>query len=913
MNKLFIAWSLIALFLAGACTDDKPAIVEELYMELSQDLILAGDTLTRVRIEVNTNSEYWDADVTTPTEWCTFAMNDVPGDRSITITTGQNTDANERTAILTVFGDGDLERNVTIRQMGTSPVILTSTESFPRLRDDSTSIQLYVQANLEFEVIIPDTTDWIIPLGTLEEDSTIYLFTVTRNGTTPRQGIIQLKGVAFNYLKEISVAQLGRDSHYTPADPSDMGAVADAKLRVSRSSVSSYQGSDVIGRSHDGDINTMWHSNWGGGELPGIWAVYEMDDANALDYIVYTPRQSGANGELGEFDLYIAVSPDLDDYIYYGAYDFGMVQRVTSRITFPETVVKPRKVKFEIKSGRGGFASAAEMEFFAHPQKDTALMSIFTDETYSELKTGVTYAQVMAMENAFLRNIAKYLYNGEYSSLRTRAYKPYRPPANIAAEWKTNPYSLWDNPTGIYARENEDVVVFVGPLGDESIALGVADVEDSGGLYQATYPLAQGENKVRITHDGLLYIYYYTENYRTAPPVKIHVASGEVNGYFDVAQHRDADWPAIIANAAYYLIDVVGERSHLLFPVADLKTISNPAALVGTWDDIVRLEQEFMGIQKYNREHANRIFCHVDNATGNMYASPNHTGYSYQNIPDLVQVNKLRGSEVWGPAHEIGHMNQVRPGLKWVGLGEVSNNIYSLHVQTSFGNASRLLGDGYSRGFTEILAAGIPYLALTDDPYFPRLVPFWQLHLFGLATGRPDLYKDVSEQVRVNPDKDYATRSGEIQLDFVKYCCDALQSDLSDFFEAWGFLREQDLEVGDYSSTYLRVSADEVRATKDYIAAKGYAPAPAGLLYLTDLTVDVLRRRANITPGTAARSGQRVTATNWTNVMAYKVYYNGNFVLATHDATINIPAKYPADNVEIKAVQWDGTEINVTF
>ena len=347
--------------------------------------------------------------------------------------------------------------------------------------------------------------------------------------------------------------------------------------------------------------------------------------------------------------------------------------------------------------------------------------------------------------------------------------------------------------------------------------------------------------------------------------------------------------------------------------MADLKTISNPTALVGAWDDIVRLEQEFMGIQKYNREHANRIFCHVDNATGNMYASPNHTGYSYNNIPDLVQVNKLRGSEVWGPAHEIGHMNQVRPGLKWVGLGEVSNNIYSLHVQTSFGNASRLLGDGYRRGFTEILAAGIPYLALTNDPYFPRLVPFWQLHLFGLATGRPDLYKDVSEQVRVNPDKDYATRSGEIQLDFVKYCCDALQSDLSDFFEAWGFLREQDLEVGDYSSTYLRISADDVQATKNHIAAKGYAPAPAGILYLTDLTVDVLRQRANITPGTAARSGQRVTATNWTNVMAYKVYHNGNFVYATHDATINIPSEYPADNVEIKAVQWDGTEINVTF
>jgi hypothetical protein len=920
MKRLFIACSILCT-LFHACKEDAADIVEDPYLELSQETILAGDTLTRTKIQVSTNSEYWDADVTTPTEWCAFAMNDVPGDRSITIITGQNTGADERMAIVTIFGDGDLEKTITVRQMGTAPQILTSAESFPRVKDDSTLLQLYVRANLAFDVSIPTGADWLVPAGTLEEDSTIYLFTVTRNGTEPRQGLIRLQGVAFNYTKEISVTQLGRDSHYTPGDPSDMGATDDTKIRVSRSSTSSQQSDgESIARSHDGNLSTIWHSKWAGGELPsppasGIWAVYEMDEATTMDYIIYTPRQDGGvNGLLGELDLYIATSPNLDDYVFYGHYDFGQQGGVTSTITFDETIVKPRKVKFEVKSGRGNFASCAEMEFFARPVPDTSLLAIFTDETFSELQPGVTYSQIMGMESVFLRNIAKYLYNGEYSAERTRYYKPYRHPDRIAAEWKTNPYSLWDNPTGIYARDGEDIVVFVGDTHDETITLGLADIEDHGGLYRMTYPLKQGNNKVRVPHDGLLYIHYYTENYATAAPVKVHVASGEINGYFNSAEHTDADWTRITNNAVYYLLDVVGVRAHLLFPLANLKTINNPTALTAAWDDIVRLEQEFMGIPKYGRTYANRILCHVDNAHGAMYASANHTGYGVGSMPNMVRADKIRGSEVWGPAHEIGHINQIRDGLKWVGLGEVSNNIYSMYVQTSFGNTSRLQQDNcYRQAFTRILATDSAYIAVKYDPYFVRLVPFWQLQLLARAIDKPDLYKDVAERVRTTPDKNYTTQSGAMQLDFVAYCCDALQVDLTTFFEAWGFLRELDIMVDDYSPTYLRITAAELQAAKDAIATKGYTPAPVGAIYLTDQNVNVLKNRQNIVPGTASRFGQTITTSGWSNVMAYKVYSAGDFVYGTPDATIPVPSAYPAASVEVKAVQWDGAEINVNF
>ena len=55
---------------------------------------------------------------------------------------------------------------------------------------------------------------------------------------------------------------------------------------------------------------------------------------------------------------------------------------------------------------------------------------------------------------------------------------------------------------------------------------------------------------------------------------------------------------------------------------------------------------------------------------------------------------KIFPTRCWGPAHEVGHCNQTRPGLKWSGLTEVSNNIMSLFIQTSFGRPCKLLVDG---------------------------------------------------------------------------------------------------------------------------------------------------------------------------------------------------------------------------
>ena len=166
-----------------------------------------------------------------------------------------------------------------------------------------------------------------------------------------------------------------------------------------------------------------------------------------------------------------------------------------------------------------------------------------------------------------------------------------------------------------------------------------------------------------------------------------------------------------------------------------------------------------------------------------MYATSYHTAYNDGTLAELCNVDKLKTSACWGPAHEIGHCNQTRPGLKWLGTTEVTNNIMSEYIQTTiFGQPSRLqtedMGDGsrnrYSKAWTQIIAAGAPHGNFgSDSDVFCKLVPFWQLELyFGKVLGRTPLqqsdkggfYPDVYEYIRTH---DNLRTAGEQQTEFV--------------------------------------------------------------------------------------------------------------------------------------------------
>ncbi len=121
-------------------------------------------------------------------------------------------------------------------------------------------------------------------------------------------------------------------------------------------------------------------------------------------------------------------------------------------------------------------------------------------------------------------------------------------------------------------------------------------------------------------------------------------------------------------------------------------------------------------------------------------------------------------------------------------MTEVTNNIHSLYVQTSFGNQSRLLdkqGDYtsiYEKSMCMYFVRKRAHIITDSDVnVFNQLVPFWQLYLYTKAIGQEDFYKDLYELIRINTDQDnswekstrvYILASEGVGTGFDKFFCE---------------------------------------------------------------------------------------------------------------------------------------------
>ncbi len=654
----------------------------------------------------------------------------------------------------------------------------------------------------------------------------ITVATTTNQQADERAAIISVK--AGELKRSFTVSQTGLDSYQ--GDIKD-----DIKITVSNAETSSYQSGTNIDKSFDGDLTTIYHSNWNnsGEDYFPITLSYHFSDVTSIDYFVYYPRQSGSNGHIKEFELWVATE-DNPTLTKYGDYNFNGSSS-SSRLTFSPALVKPTTIQLIVKSGAGdgqGFVSCAEMEFYQKNPDNFDFLSIFTDNSCSELKSGITESNVMAISNSFFRDLALEVLRNEYDQeFRVQEYRPWQDPSVMAGINKTSTYSLRDNPTGIYVSTGDELVFFANNPDKENISIIIQDLGD--GFGGNSYPVADGLNKINITSGGLIYVMYLTQE-ATESPVKINFVTGSINGYFDSQKHSSDDWSRLLNKAGYKHFDVLGKYAHLTFSTEKFKeNTPDGLALINKYDDLVRLEWDFMGLFKYNKIFNNRMYFHVVYTDSYMYSTSYRTAYVVGTMDYMCNLNDFSTSP-WGPAHEVGHSNQTRPGLKWIGMTEVTNNIHSLYVQTSWGNTSRLISDDrYTKGFNSLVNKGIPHNEEGD--VFVKLIPFWQLKLYLIdALGKEDFYKDLYEYMR-NQDISTVTNDGYYQLDFVRATCRIANLDLTDFFETWGFLTPIDRTIEDYSTKRFTITQGEIDALKAEIAAENYPiPQHSDIHLITD-------------------------------------------------------------------------------
>lgn len=727
----------------------------------------------------------------------------------------------------------------------------------------------------------------------------------------------------------------------------------------------------TIQKSYDNDFTTIYHSRYSTNKFivsPSNPAILTYNfSATSMDYLVYYPRTDGSNGNFGEIEVLYKLNGQstYTSLLNYNAEFKGS----PSLISFPTTLNNVISIQIKVKSGYGEFASCAEMMFYKKKPFDVATTgNVFDDALYSTLKAGTIQAQINNISSDFFKNMANCMFNGTYNyRYRVQQYEPYRVVANLASDLKTSTYNQLENPTGIYFEGGTEAVVFVGEqAATYSISLQVADMRVHNSYIRTSYPLKPGVNVISVSNSGLGYIDYYTDN-PAATPVTVHIASGTINGCFDVSKDNGQDWLKMINGSAYAQIDIKGKYMNLLFDRNLLKKY-NPIdikPLASVYDTIVKIQFNMMGLGKYNILPKNHMFAYAHN-TGGLYAGGlgMHFDYSWGEA-NYVSVNGILNGDIWGVAHEIGHINQLRPSFRWAGMTEVTNNIYSTYTQYTLGPTKYInarLERENIRPYEEDAALLNTYPAVVGGRYkgffdkafihkvnyaqqntFARVVPYWQMQLYyqfagalrgaptleqrmsgaaaAPAPGQPDYAYWLGDMMQIQRARNDANLShGALMLNFVKDVCDVLQEDLTDYFIAIGMLKPINIVIDDYGNKTYNVTQTDINQTIASIKAKNYPlPVSPVLYYLSANSLNTFKDKLLVqgTYGQGLTFGTNtmtIAHSTWKNVVVFETYDSDNTLLeitmvGMRDVNnTQTTLDFPANADKVYAISYDGSK-----
>jgi hypothetical protein len=496
-----------------------------------------------------------------------------------------------------------------------------------------------------------------------------------------------------------------------------------------------------------------------------------------------------------------------------------------------------------------GLAPWASAQSPADVNKD---LSLFQNNLATALKGNVKQKDIEKMATPQLKEVALSMLEKKYNpQYRIAEYQAYLAPTTLGKELMIGDgYSKYENMTGIYLPVGKHVILVENMAEGKEIKLlvpnwnrhapeGIDPTKDPAGwgIVKQQFKLQNGVNIIEVKgFDGLAYVDYYSDAPEKENPVKIHFAGAKVNGYFDISKNNDTDWNNLIDNAVYPVMDARGAHIQIVYPTADCKkyAYSRGVELISNYDSLVYRQHRILGLIKYNKVPKNHILARVNY---NYYMFRDGDGVAYMGttpgnaMPLVVDPARvIKGDPCWGFSHEVGHVHQVRPFFNWGGLGEVSNNIFSLYGTTSFGNKSRLSEQkNYQKAKDSIIARKICYLQ--DKDVFNRLVPFWQLQLYFSGVGNykdfyPDLFESFRQQgVAISAQGakggwgNRGRNPAESQLNYVKTACEVSKTDLTEFFDQYGFFYVGKFDYDDYGKYKYNMTEEMVNTCKAAIKA----------------------------------------------------------------------------------------------
>ena len=439
-------------------------------------------------------------------------------------------------------------------------------------------------------------------------------------------------------------------------------------------------------------------------------------------------------------------------------------------------------------------------------------------------------------------------------------------------------YGSMTNPTGITARDGEDLFIF---LGDDIPQNATVQIElvplgtRSAGKYYSLKKglnviLNQGENNVFVNYIGRTF--NNGKSLKDYKPMNIHIEGGKVNGYFDLTKgNTNEDWQTMQSDGLVWAkaFNMKGELIVMNMPGADCKryTPVHMKELVEIWNSIVQREDDLMGFRAAKRDKCNNVLNATAVDHGYMYATTGGTYYNYNTLGDVLNYDKMKwgNGTLWGPAHEFGHNHQQL--FNTAGMTEISVNMYSNMVMFTSG---RVTSRSENCSYTDV--DGKRYDGVCESAvstYADRFANkkmwfeygtwgttqmYYKLYLMFHATGLDDqFWHNCLDYLRKNRLEGQGTANCQGQNDyllFAKACCVAAKQDLSSFFEAWGhFYDVNGSVIGDYSNTTMYTTRAQWMEAKKFMQKFPKGPAN-NMIFIDDHIRPTPAIYPNAAPGT---------------------------------------------------------------
>lgn len=592
---------------------------------------------------------------------------------------------------------------------GTTPMIVTPHKQVTDYKERTFCFN--IAANVDYSVT--SNSDWVT--ARKGKDGNVYIKVSQNFQNEERKANIVFENTEKGISSTLSITQ-GRDQSvdYAPTD---------IYIKPTSASDNSHTTSGKDGditRSYDGNTNTNYHSNYSGGvsEKKPVILIYNFTGVERIDYLNYVPRTGGGNGDFGVVNISYKLAGDTE-YRDYGTYDWEMTSDVKS-VTFKDGLKNPVSIKFVVTSGREGFASCAEMQFY---EKNLAFVEdykIFADDVFSKLNDGVTEDDINKLKSPFLRNLATQIFSGNYrTDYRVSSYPCLQSVGKASEIMKIS--SLYDQTpgvTGISFSPGKYAVIVGGLPEDKTITLKlvawyngiVGDNFDGGSPQQCDFPLKNGINVIdydpessctfaeggyKRDYDALGYIDYNDkESPESYPDIRVHFVNGIINGYLSPDKTNE-EMHEITANAKNYCMDAVGSKIHSVWTAKGLHNycISNEGGLgyrqhINLLDSLLQWEHELLGYEKYGRVPKIRSLSYV-NFTYFLFQGYRGVAIHYKVEEELMNclgLTKTHRASMWGISHEWGHQHQFNY-FCWKGMTEISNNLNSYHNVQRMGGA----------------------------------------------------------------------------------------------------------------------------------------------------------------------------------------------------------------------------------